>query len=189
MSDWNLELTTRIATAVRSLREVGDISAQGLSDRTAELGHRVTRALIADLETGRRKYVSVSELVMLSAALGVSPGVLVTWDLIPDGDVEVIPGRTVSGLEALEWWGGKPLNPFSTAALGLPRDNPRIADLVEASRERSRLHTLLIKSRIGGIGDFDPAIVPTVRERLQGVLQRIRDLGGVLRTEDTKGEG
>lgn len=183
---WQLEQVERVARAIRSLR--GEMSAQMLSDRTAELGHRVTRAIIADLETGRRRYVTVHELAMIAAALGVTPPVLLYWGLIPDGDTELIPGRTVSAMEAVSWWGGYPLNPFSDAARSLPRDEPRSAELLAAARERLRLRDILIRSRIGGLagGDADPAILPVIRDQLAGAVRRIRDLGGVLREDNTE---
>ncbi|RIT75019.1 hypothetical protein D2E77_01675 [Mycobacteroides abscessus] len=186
--DWVDDLTKRVATAIRDLR--GDRSAAALSDATADLGHRVTRAIIADLETGRRKYVAVHEVIMLSAALGVTPATLLTWGLIPDGEVELLPDRRVSGMDTVSWWGGIPLNPFLTAAQGLPRDNPSVAELLDASRERVRLRDVLSRSFIGGLTSFpDPALLPTLRERMDGVIARIRALGGVIRESNTSDGG
>ncbi len=184
---WSGEMTARIATGIRELR--GDMSAQRVSDRTAELGSRVTRAVIADLETGRRTFLPVHELVMIAAALGVSPATLMTWGSYPDGDVEVLPGRTFPAHEVADWWGGTPLNPFASAARGLPVDT-RSTDLVSTTRERERLRDLLVRSRIGGMtSDYDPTLVSRLRDLLDGAVERIRSLGGVLRDKETMGEG
>jgi hypothetical protein len=101
--DWADDVTRRIALEVKRLR--GARSAQWLSDRTAELGHRVARSRISDLEVGRRTRVDVAELVVLARALEVSPTML----LLPLGRadvVEVLPGREVYTWEAVTWFAG-----------------------------------------------------------------------------------
>jgi hypothetical protein len=69
--DWAEEQAHRVALEIRRLR--GKRSAKWLADRTAELGSAVTRAVISDLEVGRRRYVTVSELVVLALALDTAP--------------------------------------------------------------------------------------------------------------------
>lgn len=71
MSNWPAELTRHIASRIKALR--GDRSAQWLSDRTAELGHRVSRSTISEIETGKRQTISIDALLVLSWALHVSP--------------------------------------------------------------------------------------------------------------------
>ncbi len=100
---WATELTARIATEVKRMR--GARSAQWLSDKTAELGYRVTRSRISDLEVGRRTRIDVSELLVLARALGVSPSSLV----LPLGHqetVEALPGRELDTWEAVKWFAG-----------------------------------------------------------------------------------
>lgn len=183
--DWVSEQVSRVARAVRELR--GDKSAQWVSDVTAELGHRVTRAIIADLETGRRKYVSTHELSMLAAALGATPATLLTWGLVPDGRVEVLPGREVAGMDAANWWGGQPLNRFESSGFGLPKDHPNSTELFFTCRQRERLNTAYFHSMTGGIGQYpDPGFVSVLTDRLSGIVQRIKELGGVV-VEKAKG--
>lgn len=182
-TEWSGAMTARIATAIRDLR--GDMSAQRVSDKTAELGSRVTRAVIADLETGRRKFLPVHELIMIAAALGVTPATMLTWGDLPDGDVELFPGRTVSGFEAARWIGGTPLNPFEPTSVGLPTHQPS-ADLMRTSEDRDRFRLALVRTGIGNMGEVDPGLTPLLRDRLAGAVARIRALGGVIRG---KGEG
>lgn len=80
----------------------GERSAQWLSDRTDELGHRVSRSTISDLETGRRARLEVAELLVLAAALDVPP-LLLLYPEVPDGMVEVLPGVFASSEEAFQW--------------------------------------------------------------------------------------
>lgn len=183
-SDWSRAMTARIATAIRDLR--GDMSAQTLSDSTYELGCRVTRSVIADLETGRRKFLPVHELVMLAAALGVTPATMLTWGDLPDGDVELLPGRVVSGYDAAKWVGGEPLNPFVETSVGLPI-HQQSADLMRTSDDRARYWNGLVRTGIGNMGQVDPALSSLLRDRLKGAVERIRALGGVIR-DDTKGD-
>ena len=79
MSDvWPDEITARIAAEIKRLREkVLDVSGQWLSDRTEELGHRVSRSTISEIETGRRKSITVADLIVLAAALDTSPIALI----------------------------------------------------------------------------------------------------------------
>lgn len=105
---WAESQAAAVAAAIRTLR--GKRSAQWLSDRTAELGHEVTRSVITDLENGRRKYVSTSEAVVLAAALSVPPIAL----LFPppySGDTDVVidllPDFPCPKIDAIQWFSGE----------------------------------------------------------------------------------
>lgn len=70
--DWAEEQAYRVAQEVRRLRG-RKRTAQWVSDRTDELGYRITRAVISDLEVGRRRYVTIAELIVLALALDTAP--------------------------------------------------------------------------------------------------------------------
>lgn len=179
-TSWQEAQTVRIASAIRDIR--GARSVQWVSDQTEVLGQRVGRSTIADLELGRRKYVAVHEIALIAAALGVTPAALLTHGALPDGELELLPGRNVDGLAAADWWGGTPISRFSPAAAGLPADHAQTAELVGASRERARLRDTLVRTQIGGMNEYpDPGLAPALRERLQGAIRRIAELGGVIR--------
>lgn len=96
---WARELVQRIGRAIKEAR--GGRSASWLSDRTAELGYRVSPTVIAKLDSGHRGSVlSVAELLVLAAALDVPPVALIYPDL-PDGPVEVVPGQSASSIDGL----------------------------------------------------------------------------------------
>ena len=59
---WAEEQALRVAQEVRRLR--GSRSAQWLAGETKQCGHEVTRSVIADLENGRRRYVTTAELTV-----------------------------------------------------------------------------------------------------------------------------
>ena len=174
----------RIGQAIRDLR--GDRSVQWVSDVTSELGGHIGRSTIADIELQRRKYVTVHEISMLAAALGVTPATLLTWGSLPDGDVELLPGHVVDGHTAADWWGGTPLPRFSPAAVGIPADHPASAELMSACRERARLRDVLLRTQIGGLSEYpDPGLVPALKERLGGIIRRIKEVGGVVKEKDS----
>lgn len=162
--------TRSIANAIRDLR--GSMSAQKLSDITAELGCRVTRAVIADLETGRRKFLPVHEVLMLAAALGVSPAVLLTWDAYPDGTVELLPGRAVTAFTAAEWIGGHGLPRAHPLATTLPPRNEPIAELWDASRERANVSALTVDN-LRALHGGTAAVVGMLSDRLEALTARI----------------
>jgi transcriptional regulator with XRE-family HTH domain len=87
---------------MRHWREKRGLSAQQLSDRTADLGYPVPRSVITNLENDRRDTVSVAELLILAAALDVPPTILVT----PVGrneSVEILPNLDLSSWRARGW--------------------------------------------------------------------------------------
>lgn len=97
MADWQKEMVDNIGREVRKHR--GDRSLLWLEKRTSELGHKVARSGISQLENGNRKSISIAELLVLSAALEV-PLTFLIWPLYPGGMSEILPGHYVSASEA-----------------------------------------------------------------------------------------
>jgi transcriptional regulator with XRE-family HTH domain len=62
-----------IGERIRWYRTIRGLSARALADLT---GGVLTRAVIANLESGRKIDVTVTELVALAEALNVRPGML-----------------------------------------------------------------------------------------------------------------
>lgn len=124
--DWGEREAHRIATEIRRLRKPR--SAQWLAARTAAIGFPISRALIADIELGRRRYVTVAELTVLAMALETSPVALV-YPPPYDETVSFMPGLEVTKRVAVELFCG-----FDTA---LENTYPLTADREIASLERS----------------------------------------------------
>jgi transcriptional regulator with XRE-family HTH domain len=99
--DWAAALTKRIGAEVKRLR--GKRSAQWLADRTAAIGMGISRPTISELETGKRKTVTVQELLVLAHALNTSPAALV-YPGPYDQKTEALPGRSVTEHVALQWF-------------------------------------------------------------------------------------
>ncbi|MGY5034335.1 helix-turn-helix domain-containing protein [Streptomyces sp. 900116325] len=116
--DWSARVSRTIAQEVRRHRQAQGMSAQQLADACDRLGANLPRTVISNIENGRRGNVTVAEVSVLAEALQVAPTALV----FPVGyadEVEHLPGRTVSPLEATDWWNGEPAS--SEWALALLR--------------------------------------------------------------------
>lgn len=104
-TSWELEHAHRIGKEVQRLRKLANLTAQQLGDRTDELGLKMTRQAISDLENGRRRYVTTAELIILSAALNTSPVTL----LFPgpyDRQTNLLPKQEVIEFDAAQWFSG-----------------------------------------------------------------------------------
>jgi hypothetical protein len=82
------------------------MSVQKLADATAGLGMEIPRSVLANLESGRRETVSVAEVLVLAAALDVSPLELI-FPVGFDTQMEVLPGRVIDPLGAMRWFTGE----------------------------------------------------------------------------------
>ena len=103
---WDQDLVAGIAAEIKRLRTVEKLSVQKLADLTEAAGHAVPRTTIADMELGRRKYISVTELLVLAAALNTPPIALLFPPPYP-GDVEVLPGLDATAVQAAKWFSGE----------------------------------------------------------------------------------
>jgi transcriptional regulator with XRE-family HTH domain len=64
-----LSISATVISVLREMRQEQGVSAQHLADRMTELGYTVQRTVLANLESGRRKEVSVDHLVTATEAL------------------------------------------------------------------------------------------------------------------------
>src|SRR5258705_3974854 len=87
--DWAEGLHRRMAAAIKAAR--ASRSAQWLADETERLGYPISRAAIANYESGRKKGLDVAELLVLAAALRIPP-LTILFPELPDGQVEVLSG-------------------------------------------------------------------------------------------------
>lgn len=102
--DWSDDLHRRVAAAIKRAR--GGRSAQWLADETKRIGFPLSRAAIANYESGRKRGLDLAELLVLAAALNVPPLVLLFPEL-PDGPVEGLPGITTKSWDAAAWFSGE----------------------------------------------------------------------------------
>ncbi|WP_374026434.1 hypothetical protein [Mycobacterium sp. HNNTM2301] len=177
---WASELVKRVGLAVKKARD--GKSAAWLSERTAELGYRISPTVIAKLDSGHRGNVlNVAELLVLAAALEVPPLVLLYPDLA-DGEVELIPGRPGSSWDAYLWATGEApsfTNPGARPSKG--------AELLAATRRRAELIATLPGLQIAAAAAPDELVKAALktqessnRDEIDRLSALIRDNGGVI---------
>jgi hypothetical protein len=173
--EWVEDIHRRIAAAIKCAR--GNRSAQWLADETERLGYPVSRAAIANCESGRKKGLDIAELLVLAAALQIPPVTLLFPEL-PDGPVEVLPGIQTSSWDAAAWFSGEESSPYPGED-SWPRSKE--SELIRAVRERRR--QLLATAQF--IDYFQRTLSrapeehrnPTVDPEIRALSQQIRTLG------------
>lgn len=105
-TSWEVEQAHLVGREIQRLRKAAGLTAQQLGDRAGELGLKMTRQAISDLENGRRRYVTTAELAVLAYALNTSPAALIYAPHLADGRVELLPGVHATAAEALNWSSG-----------------------------------------------------------------------------------
>jgi transcriptional regulator with XRE-family HTH domain len=141
VNTWEVEHARRIGAEVQRLRKAAKLSAQSLSEKTDQLGFKITRQTIADLENGRRRFVTTAELVILAVALDTPPVCLV-YPGPYDNTIEIIPGREGIEFDAAQWFSGialgdVPIVPAQDRELDLGSADSDTAEKLEAWRELS----------------------------------------------------
>jgi 8-oxo-dGTP pyrophosphatase MutT (NUDIX family)/transcriptional regulator with XRE-family HTH domain len=162
---WRARIANIVGSQVRRYRTRPGhkMSAQELSDAIARLGGQLPRGVIAKLESGRRNVVTVDELLIIAAALGVEPlRLLVPLD---DGDVEMLPGFEVNPWKATRDFAGL--------------DSEEMALFAEYTAEEQNLRSLLRASIRGGIAlDVrERKMIPRTLTALVQVRQKMADRG------------
>jgi transcriptional regulator with XRE-family HTH domain len=174
--DWGAELTRRIAEEIKRLR--GSNSGQWLSDRTAQLGHRVSRSTISEIETGKRQTIAIDLLIVLAAALEIAPIALIyPGPYTVDNRVEMLPGVDTRMIEAAQWFAGR-------RSSALPKMEPfrsalKVLDLLD---QRNELLALLSEIPDPPTDESEPdAAAPqrnSILARVIDIQREIAALGG-----------
>ena len=103
---WEVEQAHQVGREIQRLRKAAGLTAQELGDRAGELGLKMTRQAISDLENGRRRYITTAELTVIAYALNTSPAALIYLPSLADGRIELLPDTYVTAAQGLQWFGG-----------------------------------------------------------------------------------
>lgn len=200
MSDWAVELVEVFAESMRKRRVDLDLSAQKLEDRTSAIGHKVTKAVIADLETGRRKRLYLPDALVLAEALNTSLATLL-YPGMPDEYVEFSPMVDLPSLDAAHFLVRREASENTSTAIAAQREkgealtdeekaihrreNATGNELIRLSEERRRL-----AERIAALSEpanrtaRSEANRDNAIRRLGAIEARIVALGGVIDNGD-----
>jgi transcriptional regulator with XRE-family HTH domain len=174
--DWATDQAERVGRELKRLR--GRRSGQWLSDRTAELGYRVPRTTISELENGKRKYVSTAELAILARALDSAPAALLYPP--PYGDeIEVLPGQSSTSWSAAEWFSGMD----GAQRVALADDVEAYARNLAPLRAAARISELTTRKQrlMEALVDADDAVQAAMLDAIHGVqddIDRLTDAAG-----------
>lgn len=140
-------MAARIGQAVKASREqkAPKLSAARLAEATERCGYAMTKAQISDLELGRKKTVTVPELIALALALELPP-VQLLYPNLPDGQVEVWPNHERRSVLAAQWFSGE-LSRVQASDYAAPSDGEHAAgtgvEAVELARKLERYRASL----------------------------------------------
>lgn len=182
---WAKELVARVGRSVKSAR--AGKSAAWLSDRTAELGYRISPTVIAKLDSGHRgEVLSVAEWLILSAALDVTPMSLLFPD-IPDGPVDMLPGVEQTSFTAAVWVAGDDIEGLAARPDALSTLDFRHYEVMKSALQRAHYerHLTELKNMLSSADSDDEVDKLTssmvrTRQQLQSVNERIHSLGGTV---------
>lgn len=184
---WELDLSERVGRAVSIRRKALGMTAMEVADKTAGLGYPITRQAVAKIENNNRAgKVDVAELIVLAAALDVSPLQLLYPDLV-DGPVEVLPGYEVTSLRAADWFAGnaflqEPNHSEYALKVGYLVGIEPLRKSVDVGKSRDFVVSLLAHSRQFGMGPGTPQFQDAVTE-LQRVKEDARRAGLIVEDE------
>lgn len=87
MESWSTDLTVAIATAIRTRRKELGMTAQDVANRTAELGHPVSRSGIAGWENRKAGInIRLSDALVVLHALDLDLGPILAGKTLPNGE-------------------------------------------------------------------------------------------------------
>jgi hypothetical protein len=177
--EWTAGLTKMIGERVAFYRKrVTDergrmLTAVGLAERCSKLGLKIERPAIAKLETGHRQTITIGEILVLAAALEVTPAAL----LFPVGFVpsmDVLPGDHKDPWDAYRWFAGA--DGESDDPVSLWREHLRIEGEIERM-DTFRAHSMDPAHRLEGARP--PLVTPQIFadniDVLTGALRRVRE--------------
>jgi transcriptional regulator with XRE-family HTH domain len=162
VNTWELEQARRVGAEVQRLRKESKRSAQWLSEKTEQLGLKITRQAITDLENGRRRYVTTAELVILAIALNAAPVTLV-YPGPYTNRVELAPGVEAPEILAAEWFSGN-------KDWRLKKDGETEVELAESELFEKNTHRLYLER------EFFEALTTLNRLRDRGAFEEDREL-------------
>ena len=159
-----------VRAEIRSARERQGLTFDALSDRCSQLGFPLSRVVISKIESGFRPSITLPELLVLAAALGVPPLSLV----LPVGKAEraeILPSRHFPIGLARQWAEGS--KGLDWSELGFESDDEPIARL-----RRARLHDQYVDAladRAATVGDLSEAALERARSEHEEAERLKRD--------------
>jgi hypothetical protein len=131
----------------------------------------VPRTTISELENGKRKYVSTTELAILARALDTAP-VALLYPPPYQGEIEVLPGQSSTSWSAAEWFSGMS---DSAQRVALADDSEAYARNLAPPRAAARISELTTRKQrlMDALVDADEAVQAAMLDAIHGVRDDI----------------
>lgn len=107
---WLQDYATRVANHIVQYRKYLKISAEDLSKLTEEVGYKIPRSSIANIENHKKKTITSHELSIIAAAFGVPPEGLI-WNILKPAETfsytpssQKLPGYLVMVEASKNWY-------------------------------------------------------------------------------------
>ena len=105
--EWASQVMATVAAEVRRRRKERGMTAQELADACAEIGYRIPRNVIANMESGRRAALPLIEVMVLAEALNTHP-ILLIYPLGHKDEVQRLPLQDpIDTWDAMRWFSGE----------------------------------------------------------------------------------
>jgi transcriptional regulator with XRE-family HTH domain len=175
---WTDLITKDVIEAITRRRKELEMTAQELADDTRLRGFEVPRNVIANWESGRRKTITVPELVMVAEALMISPAELAFSPAL-GGRVKYLPYENETRWSAFSRFTGEHPHADGRYRLSLYRRHARLWEVIAEE------HHDAIQLQFNGWRDEWPpssedqfdALVAAVRSQLHPIRAELRDRG------------
>jgi len=194
-NEWSVRVAAAVGRRVAHFRKQADLTGVMLSARCAELGLPLDRNVLAKLENGHRRSVTVDEVFVLAAALGVAPALLL-FGVGAEATVEALPERQVPPFRAVQWFGGEGPVPEPGSEAHLALGAPGAARVLEIYREHDRAAAEelragqtaheLEKLTVTAGTEAQRAALRVAVETQDRAAREFRDIGRRLREEATR---
>jgi hypothetical protein len=167
--DWGEAQAHRVSQEVRRLR--GSRSTQWLADRTKDLDYPVSRSVIADLENGRRRYVTTAELIILARALDTAP-IMLLFPPPYDEFIDARPNESRPKLIAIQGFSGEIGDDYSSEYYGNVQPLRRARQLDELEWQRRKL----LQELGSNAAQTDPGFAGQLRGQVEWITKQLAQL-------------
>ncbi|MEU4581759.1 helix-turn-helix transcriptional regulator [Kitasatospora aureofaciens] len=123
--DWHDRITKDVIRAITRRRNSLGLSAQDVADETGNLGYEVPRNVIANWESGRRKTITIPELIVVAEALDIAPVELLFSPAL-GGWIDYLPELSHDRWSALTHFTGEARHSLGMYRLRLYRKHAQI---------------------------------------------------------------
>jgi transcriptional regulator with XRE-family HTH domain len=182
LETWGVRLVAQAGKSIRRARRKRDLTANQLSDLTADLGLRISPTVIAKLDSGHRGSVlNVDELLVLAAALNIPP-MLLLFPGYPEQEVEFLPGRTALGWEVADWFSGRDRIPSGEGEIGPWNVGIELVQAVDSySDSKDKIRTA---EEMPDDAPYKAEMLKDAVRQFQESMARIEELSQQLRKEN-----